>query len=50
MIRRYLIGVVASYSALELPADDGDLEDRAGAGGGQYGDLEAVGANATTPP
>jgi len=38
------------HSALELPADDGDLEDRAGPGGGQYGDLEAVGANATDRP
>ena len=32
--------------AVELPADDGDLEDRPGAGRRQHGDPQAVGADA----
>src|ERR1700759_3933461 len=36
--------------AVELPAGNGHLEDRAGAGGGQHDRLEAVGADAADAP
>ena len=39
--RREAVGVVGQIDALELPADDGDLEDRPGARGGQHGRAEA---------
>jgi acyl-CoA reductase-like NAD-dependent aldehyde dehydrogenase len=46
IIRREPVGVVGIDRAVELPADDGDLEDRPGAGGGQHGRPEAVRADA----
>lgn len=45
MIRRDPIGVVASIAPLELPADDGGLETRPGACGGQHRRAEAVGTD-----
>ena len=42
MIRREPIGVVGPDRAVELPADDGDLEDRPGARRRQHGRAEAV--------
>ena len=46
MLRRDPIGVVGSDRAVELPADDGDLEDRARARRGLHGRVQAVRADA----
>ena len=46
MIRREPLGVVGGIAPVELPADDGGVEARAGARGRQRAGAEAVGADA----
>ncbi len=41
IIRREAVGVIGQIAPLELPADDGGLEDRPGAGGREHGRPQA---------
>ena len=50
MIRREPVGVVGSIAPWNYPADDGDLEDRAGARRGEHRRSEALGADAADLP